>query len=95
MWSTSKIRHGNKTHTCGYPPKPNPIWRVFPVLTGFGYEFGFSPITKHGYGTGNKYLDTHPELKPKPVPNAKSHFMLIFHVILFDNCRVIKTTVDI
>jgi len=33
------IRHGNETHTYGYPPEPNPVWRVFPVLTGFGYGF--------------------------------------------------------
>jgi len=76
----------NKTHTHGYPPEPNPIWRIFPVLTGFG----FSPISKHGYGTGNGYIGTHPKLIPEPVPNAENYFMLICHVILFDNCRVIK-----
>jgi len=30
-------RHGNKTRAYGYLPKPTPIWRVFPDLTGFGF----------------------------------------------------------
>jgi hypothetical protein len=77
------IRYGNKTHIRGYPPELNTIWRVFPVLTGFGYEFWFSPISKHGYGTGNGYIGTHLELIPKPVPNAENFFMLICLVIFF------------
>jgi len=64
-------------------------------LTEFGYEFGFSSILKHGYGTGNEYIGTHPEPILKPVPNAENYFMLICYVILFDNCRFIKTTIDI
>jgi len=91
IWYPRLSRHDNKTHTRGYPPKPNSIWRVFPVLTGFG----FFSISKHGYGTGNKYIGTHPKVIPKPVSNAKNYFMLICHVILFDNCRVIKITIDI
>jgi len=83
-----KNRHGNKTHTHGYPPEPNPNWRVFPGLTGLGY--GLSPISKHRYGTGNGYIGTHPKPIPKPVPNVKNYFMLICHVILFDNCHVNK-----
>ena len=59
-------------------------------MTGFGYEFGFSPISKHGYGTGKGHIDTHPEPIPKFVPNVEIYFMFICHVILFDNCRVIK-----
>jgi hypothetical protein len=62
---------------------------------GFGYEFGFSPISKHGYGMGNGYIGTHPEPIPKHVPNAENYFMLICHVSLFDNCRVIKTIINI
>jgi hypothetical protein len=88
-------RHGNKTHTRGYPPEPDSIGRVFRVLFGFGYGFGFSPISKHGYRTGNGYIGTHSEPIPKPVPNAENYFTLICHVILFDNWRVIKTTIDI
>ena len=83
--------HRNKTHTRGYSPEPNSIWQVFPFLIGFG----FSPISKHGYGTCNGYIGTHPELIPKHIPNVGNYFMLIWHVILFDNCRVIKTTIDI
>jgi len=64
-------------------------------LTGFGYEFEFSPISKHGYGTGNGYIGTHPEPIPKPVPNVENYFMMIYHVILVDNCHVIKTIIDI
>jgi len=46
-----------------------------PDLTGFGYEFGFSPISKYGYGTGNGDICTHPEPIPKPYPNVeKSYF---------------------
>jgi len=88
-------RHGNKTHTRGYPLEPNLIQQVLPVLIEFGYEFGFSPISKHGYETGNRYIGTHPEPIPKPILNTEDYFMLICHVILFDNCRVIKTTIDI
>jgi len=40
--------------------------------------------------TGNGYISTHPELIPKLVLNAENYFMLICHVILFDNCRVKK-----
>jgi len=64
-------------------------------LTRFGYEFELSLISKHGYGTGNGYVATHPELILKPVPNVENYFVLICHVILFDNCHVIKTTFDI
>ena len=88
-------RHDNKTHTRGYPPEPNSIWRVFPVLTGFGYEFGFSPISKHGYGMGNGYIGTNPKPILKHIPNVENYFVLVWYVILFDNCRVIKTTIDI
>jgi len=52
-------------------------------------------ILKHGYETGNGYIGTHSEPILKPVPNAENYFMLICHVILFDNCRVIKTIIDI
>ena len=82
------IRHGNKTHTRGYPPELNPNWRIFSILIGF--EYGFSLISKHGYGTGNGYVDTHPGPIPKPVPNVKNYFILICYVILFDNCHVNK-----
>jgi len=64
-------------------------------LIRFGYEVGFSAISKHGYGTGNRYIGTHTELIFKPVPDAGNYFMLTCHIILFDNCRVIKTTIDI
>ncbi|KEH25860.1 hypothetical protein MTR_6g035365 [Medicago truncatula] len=47
-----KIRHGSKSHNRGYPPEPNLSRQVFAVLTGFGYEFAFSPISRHRYGTG-------------------------------------------
>jgi len=83
-------RHGNKTHSHGYPTVPNPILRVFPVLTGFGHGYGFSPISKHGYGTGDRYIGTHPKPIPKPVPNVKKFFMLIYHDVLFYNCHVNK-----
>jgi len=43
-------------------------------LTEFGHEFGFSPISKHGYGTGSEYIDAHPELIAKPVPNVENYF---------------------
>jgi len=56
---------------------------------------GFSPISKHGYGTCNEYMGIHPEPIPKLVLNAENYFMLICHVILFDNYRVIKTTIGI
>jgi len=76
------IRHGNKTHTRGYSPESNSIWRIFSVLTEFGYGFGFSLILKHGYGTDNGYIGTHPKPIPKLVPNAKKNtFMLICDVI--------------
>jgi len=65
------IRHGNKTRAHGYPPKSTPIWRVFSDLTEFGYRFGFSPISKYGYGTGNGDICTHPEPIPKPYPNVE------------------------
>ena len=55
----------------------------------------FSPISKHGYEMVNGYIGNHPEPIPKLVPNTENYFMLIYHVILFDNCRVIKTTIDI
>jgi len=54
---TSKAIHPGittKPIPAGTLPEPNPIWRVFPALTEFGYEFGFSTISKHGYGTGNR-----------------------------------------
>ena len=69
-WITS--RHGNKSRTRVYPPKPNSIWQVFSVLTGFGYEFKFCPILKHVYGTGNEDIGTHPKLIPKPLPNVEN-----------------------
>jgi hypothetical protein len=61
-------RHGNKTHTRGYPPVPSPFWRGKPELTGFGFGFGFSPILKDGDGAGNGDIDTHPEPVPEPAP---------------------------
>jgi len=64
-------------------------------LTEFGYEFEFFPISKHGYGTGNGYIGTHLEPIPKPVSNAKNYFYVDTQCYLFDNCRVIKTTIDI
>ena len=68
------VRHGNKTHVHGYPSKPTPIWRVFSDLTGFGYEFGFSPISKYRYGTSNRDIRTHPEPIPKPYPNVERSY---------------------
>jgi len=71
-------RHENKIRAHGYPPKPTPIWRVFPDLTGFGYGFGLSPTSKYGYGTGNRDTCTHPELIPKPYPNVEKSFFFCF-----------------
>lgn len=36
--------------------------RIHPNLIEFGYEFGFSLISKHGYEIGNIDIGTHPEL---------------------------------
>jgi hypothetical protein len=33
-------------------------------LNEFGFEFGFSPISKDGVGAGNGDIDTHPEPAP-------------------------------
>jgi len=41
-------------------------------LTEFGYEFGFSSISKHGYGTGNRGIGAHPEPIPKPVSKVEN-----------------------
>ncbi|AET02357.1 hypothetical protein MTR_8g039520 [Medicago truncatula] len=70
--SSDPPRHDNKTHTRGCLPKPNPIWRVFPTLIGFGYGFGFSPISKHRYGTRNRDICIHPEPIPKLVLNVEN-----------------------
>jgi hypothetical protein len=32
-----------------------------PELTEVGFEFGFSPILKYGFGSGNGDIDTYPE----------------------------------
>jgi len=58
----------------GYPLKPSSIWRVFPALIGFGYEFEFSRISKHGYGTGNGDKGTHLKL----VSNVENQFIVLF-----------------
>jgi len=79
------FRYDNKTHTYCYPSKPNSIWRIFLILTEFGYEFEFSPISKHGYGTGNGYIGTQPEPIPKTVPNVENY--LCWYVMLF--CLII------
>jgi len=62
---TLMIRYGNKTHICGYPSEPNSIWQVFPALTGFGYEFEFSSISKYRYRTGNRDICTHTQTRPE------------------------------
>jgi len=49
----------------------------------------------NGYGTNNGYIGIHPELIPKLVSNTENYYILICHVILFDNYRVIKTTINI
>jgi len=67
-YSSHFPRHGNK-----YPYPWVPA-HTHPDLTGFG--FGFSPISKHGYGTGNKVICTHPEPILVPVPNIKITFFL-------------------
>jgi len=52
----------------------------FPRLIRFGYEFEFSPISKHWYGTGNGEIGTHLELILKPVPNVENQFFTPFYL---------------
>jgi len=85
-WDLEKnvsTRYCNKTHTRGYPLEPNPISRVFPVLTRLGFEFGFSPISKYGYHTGI-YV---PTLNPYPNSSRMQKITLCWYVILF--CLII------
>jgi len=72
-------------------PKCSSIRHGNKTHTRVGYEFRFSPISKHDCGTGNGYIGTHPKLILKHVTNAENYFMLICNVILFDNCCVIST----
>jgi len=42
------------------------------------FEYGFFPISKHGYGTGNGDIGTHPEPTSKLVPNVENQFTTPF-----------------
>jgi hypothetical protein len=48
---------------------------IFSTLTGFGYEFEFSPISKHGYKMGNKDISIRPELILRLILNLKNYFI--------------------
>jgi hypothetical protein len=58
-------------------------------LTGFGYEFEFSPILKYGFGAGNGDIDTHPEPAPHisncvlPLLNYKPFNKILGYIYMF------------
>ena len=59
--------------------KPIPVGTRLLALTGFGYEFRFSLILKHGYETDNSDICTYPEPIPKPVPNVENQFVILLY----------------
>jgi len=77
------VTHPNQTQFDEF----SPLWLSLGMILGF--------LRFQNMGMGRVYIGTHPEPIHKPVPNTENYFMLICLVILFDNCRVIKTIIDI
>jgi len=70
-------RHDNKTCIHGYLPKP--LWFdgfFFFTLTKFRYEFGFSLISKHGYGMDNRDIGTNLRPIPKPISECHNYYFI-------------------
>lgn len=68
------------------PAPTHPALTGFSSLTGFGYEFMFSPISQHGYKMGNMDIHTCLEHIPKLILNAENYFIPYWDLPCYNNC---------
>jgi len=68
------------------PARTHPALTGFSSLTGFGYEFMFSPISQHGYKMGNMDIHTCLEHIPKLILNAENYFIPYWDLPCYNNC---------